>query len=114
MKNVHFSSILATLSILILGLALMGTRLKDASLPESVAAGPSHQLWNQLLQSHVSASGSVDYQGFVTEKARLESYLKSLDEHPPQASWSRNETMAYWINAYNAFTVDLILRSARV
>ncbi|MFC6224946.1 DUF547 domain-containing protein [Hymenobacter artigasi] len=32
-----------------------------------------------------------------------------LSKNPPAASWSRNEQLAYWINAYNAYTIRLIL-----
>jgi len=68
-----------------------------------------HQQWNQLLQKHVSASGQVNYQGMKQNIAQLDSYLKELAALPPQNDWTKNETMAYWINAYNAFTVKLIL-----
>ena len=29
--------------------------------------------------------------------------------NPPSPNWNRNEEMAFWINAYNAYTVKLIL-----
>ena len=69
----------------------------------------SHDSWNALLQKHVSSTGRVNYKGFKSELSKLESYLESLSATPPQSSWSRNEKLAYWINAYNAFTVKLIL-----
>lgn len=71
---------------------------------------PSHQLWNELLKAHVKANGVVDYRGFVREKPKLEQYLNLLSENAPDRStWSKNEQLAYWINAYNAFTVKLIV-----
>lgn len=71
---------------------------------------PSHQLWDQLVKTHVKANGLVDYKGFIREKPKLESYLKLLSENAPDRSkWSKNEQLAYWINAYNAFTVKLIV-----
>lgn len=70
---------------------------------------PTHDLWNDLLKKHVSADGKVDYLGFKKDMAALESYLGGLTRNPVQDDWSRNEKMAYWINAYNAFTVKLIL-----
>lgn len=69
----------------------------------------SHALWNRLLNSHVNAEGKVDYQGMLADKAVLEKYTATLSANPPQADWSRAEAMAYWINAYNAFTAQLIL-----
>jgi Protein of unknown function, DUF547 len=75
-----------------------------------VAPGaPAHDAWDALLQKHVGADGKVDYKGFKSDKADLEAYLKTLADNPVQAEWSRAEKMAYWINAYNAFTVKLIV-----
>jgi len=68
-----------------------------------------HSAWNQLLQKHVSDQGNVDYKGFRADNKAFNSYLKSLSENPPQNSWSEDETLAYWMNVYNAFTVKLIL-----
>uniref|UniRef100_UPI0040473032 DUF547 domain-containing protein n=1 Tax=Algoriphagus sp. TaxID=1872435 RepID=UPI0040473032 len=71
---------------------------------------PSHQLWNELLKAHVKQNGQVDYQGFIREKPKLDSYLKLLSENAPDRSrWSNNEQLSYWINVYNAFTVKLIV-----
>lgn len=68
-----------------------------------------HQIWDALLQKYVSESGIVNYKGFIKEQAKFESYLQELAKETPNESWSRNEQMAYWINAYNAFTVKLII-----
>lgn len=72
-------------------------------------AAISHQIWDELLQKYVSASGKVNYAGFQGSEARLDEYLKLISNNPPQSSWAKNEKLAYWINAYNAFTVKLIL-----
>lgn len=71
---------------------------------------PSHQQWDKLLKKHVNASGMVNYKGFKQDKGELDSYLKLLSVNAPQKNWSKEDQMAYWINAYNAFTVDLILQ----
>ncbi len=73
------------------------------------AAKLSHESWNALLQKYVTSSGKVDYAGFSKEKEKLQAYLDLLAANPVQKSWSGNEQMAYWINAYNAFTVKLII-----
>lgn len=71
---------------------------------------PSHQQWDKLLKKHVNASGMVSYKGFQKDKVELDAYLKTLSDNAPQSSWSENEQKAFWINAYNAFTVALILK----
>ncbi len=70
----------------------------------------SHTLWDALLKKHVRAGGMVDYRGFVEDSGQLDRYLAILSaSHPDEKSWTREEQMAYWINAYNAFTVKLIV-----
>ncbi|NJO02052.1 MAG: DUF547 domain-containing protein [Bacteroidia bacterium] len=39
----------------------------------------------------------------------LEAYLDTLSRNPPSARWPPEAQLAYWINAYNAFTVKLII-----
>ncbi|MGH1363683.1 MAG: DUF547 domain-containing protein [Calditrichia bacterium] len=69
----------------------------------------NHDIWTTLLQQHVSETGDVDYDAILADSDLFESYLQELSNHPPGANWSKNEKIAYWINAYNAFTVKLIL-----
>ncbi len=69
----------------------------------------NHQAWNQLLKKYVSAQGLVNYRGLQADKESLAAYLQELATHPVQDNWSRDEKMAYWINAYNAYTVKLIV-----
>lgn len=71
----------------------------------------SHDAFNQLLKNNVSASGKVNYNNLKASEAKLDAYLKALDENPPASGWSRNKKMAYWINAYNAATIKLILKN---
>ena len=82
----------------------------NVALPtHTVAAAPSHAIFNKLLKEHVDAKGMVDYKGFAKDKAELKSYLDLLSKNAPADSWSKDDQLAYWINAYNAFTVQLIL-----
>jgi len=69
----------------------------------------SHDAWNTLAQKHISSTGKVNYKGFKADIAAFDAYLKSLADNPVQNSWSRGKKMAYWINAYNAFTIKLIV-----
>lgn len=80
--------------------------------PESLAAPISHSIWDGLLKKYVDTKGNVNYVGIIKEEATLDKYLKLVSENAPASSWSKNEKLAYWINAYNAFTVKLILDNA--
>jgi len=69
-----------------------------------------HITWDELLREHVSSDGHVNYEGFIADSTKLNTYLNLLsNNHPKPATWAKNEQLAYWINAYNAFTVKLIL-----
>lgn len=70
---------------------------------------PDHSLWDAQLQKYVSSYGGVNYVAWKEDRAPLEDYLQLLADATPSESWTREEQLAYWINAYNAFTVALIL-----
>ncbi|WP_248724114.1 DUF547 domain-containing protein [Seonamhaeicola sp. ML3] len=70
----------------------------------------SHDSWNGLLAKHVSDKGHVNYKGFKKDKTKLNEYIKLLGNNLPNSEWPKTQKLAYWINAYNAFTIDLILR----
>jgi hypothetical protein len=70
---------------------------------------PSHKIWDELLRKHVDAQGRVSYKGMRGDAQQLETYLDHLSSCAPSSSWSTEERLAYWINAYNAFTVKLII-----
>ncbi len=69
----------------------------------------SHDIWDSLLKQYVSDKGNVNYKGFKKDKDKLQTYLDLLSKNQPNNQWSRAEVLAYWINAYNAFTVKLII-----
>ena len=70
----------------------------------------SHQIWDDLLQEHVTPEGYVDYAGLQRDSVRFRQYLNLLSQgHPNDSNWTQREQLAYWYNAYNAFTVQLIL-----
>jgi hypothetical protein len=70
----------------------------------------NHVEWNVLLQKHVAKTGKVSYRGFIKDKVLLDTYLDKLSQTIPGSNWTKEEQLAYWINAYNAFTVQLILQ----
>lgn len=69
-----------------------------------------HDPWNDILNDYVE-DGVVSY-GKLKSSARdmqkLDNYLEALGKADLK-TYSRDERLAYWINAYNAFTVKLIL-----
>ena len=70
-----------------------------------------HQLWDELLKEYVSEEGLVNYRGLKKEHSKLLEYINILKlSEVPNKNTSREYSLSYWINAYNALTIDLILR----
>lgn len=67
----------------------------------------SHRLLGQVLVSHVK-DGVVDYPSIQADH-RFTAYLDHLDRVDPTALATRNERLAFWVNAYNAFAIKGIL-----
>ena len=68
-------------------------------------------IFNDLLQKNVTEDGIVDYKSLKENEAKLDSYITYLEKTSPEKSWSENKQKAFWINAYNAYTVKLILEN---
>lgn len=97
--------------------ALLVALLLAVTVPGAVlAAPPDHAPWTALLEAHVrpidgGASTVVDYDGFARERLALNRYLDRLSA-VTQADfdrWSADEQLAFLINAYNAYTIALVL-----
>jgi len=78
-------------------------------LPGAAGSMVDHGIYAELLSKHVK-NGVVNYAGFKADEARLEQYLKVLEQVDPE-SLPRGEQFAFYINAYNAWTIKLILTS---
>jgi hypothetical protein len=70
----------------------------------------AHAIWDELTRKYVSEDGFVNYKGFIKDSVKLNHYLKLLSANHPSASWNSDQRKAYWINAYNAFTIKLITK----
>jgi hypothetical protein len=68
-----------------------------------------HSKWTEILQLYVAENGDVNYKKMQKNRDTFKVYLNDLASNPPKDSWSNSEIKAYWINAYNAFTVQLVL-----
>ena len=95
-------------------LALAGSAIHGPASAQAFDA--SHAAWTALLRKHVrllrdGQATQVHYAGFAADRAALKAYLDSLSAVGPAVfgAWPKAERQAFLINAYNAFTVELIL-----
>ena len=70
-----------------------------------------HSIWNDLLQKYVSTEGMVNYKGLKKDQDQVKKYTSMLSVTEPGDNWSKEQQKAYWMNAYNAFTIQLILNN---
>ena len=66
-----------------------------------------HQLYTAILQDHVDDQGLVDYQA-LRDDNRLDTYLDQISKIDPESINDRDERIAFWLNAYNAYTLQVI------
>ncbi|MGQ0578222.1 MAG: DUF547 domain-containing protein [Betaproteobacteria bacterium] len=92
-----------------------GVILLFASTVEA-AFDHSHAKWDALTQKHVvwlpgGHASQVGYSGFKADRQELKSYLDGLSAvtQSEYDGWTKPEKLAFLINAYNAYTVELIL-----
>jgi hypothetical protein len=89
--------------------------LATASLP-GLAFDHSYKAWDDLLKKHVKYiqngnASRVDYAGLAKDRALLKAVLDE-DQKVTRAefdSWSKPQQEAFLVNAYNGFTIELIL-----
>jgi hypothetical protein len=72
------------------------------------AADFDHSILDRILKTYVDTQGRVDYNGIAGNKA-FQAYIKSLENANADAL-SQDGQLAFWINAYNAVTIDKVIK----
>lgn len=103
----------ALLALALLGAAAVACGPPQVDLEETYAdlegdAVFDHSAFSRLLAEHVDAEGRVDYGALADHSDALDDYVASLAAAPWE-EMGRDERLALLINAYNAFTLRLIL-----
>lgn len=109
--SLHSCNLLSAAGITSGGQPTKETPDKLTSTTANSAENVDHRAWDALLKKHVNADGMVDYKGFNKDRGVLNKYLTQLSSYTPNSDWSVQELLAYYINLYNAYTVDLILNN---
>lgn len=71
----------------------------------------SHSRWNKFLQQFVTEEGKINYKKIREDRFQLDIYIDLLSHNLPTEDWTKEDKLAYWVNAYNAMTIDLIIRN---
>lgn len=89
--------------------ACLGAMLAVGSPP---AAAPfSYEDYAAVLVGFVDEEGLVDYASLKEQRNILDAYIISLQTLDAKTcdAWSESEKIAFWINAYNALTLKLVV-----
>src|SRR5262245_41336714 len=79
--------------------------------PQSGTSDALHRPLDQILDLNVR-DGLVYYRALRSDRARLDRYAASLNVAPDvYERWSREQKMAFWLNAYNAFVLQTVIDS---
>ena len=75
-----------------------------------------HTTWDKLLRENITVINGgqvtqVDYDGFLDQRSELHEYLMNLSEIQKVDfdGWGEGTRLAFLINAYNAWTIELVL-----
>ena len=75
-----------------------------------------HTAWDKLLRENITVINGgqvtqVDYDGFLDQRSELQEYLMNLSEIQKVDfdGWGEGTRLAFLINAYNAWTIELVL-----
>ena len=112
-------ALLVGASLLLWSLGFWPITLPTSQISQQEAEQQASQLTamlDKLLQKHVSAKGRVRYKDLASDQATLDRYLSILahispDTHPKLFA-TRQAQLAYWINAYNASVLRVVLHVA--
>lgn len=97
-------------AILIMAGCLWLAGCTETPVPPSAPFDHRHILFDQVLQKYVT-NGLVDYGALGKDPDTLNRYLQLLANVDPEKTkeWSRQQKLAFWINAYNAYTLRVIV-----
>ena len=92
---------------LLLGVAGMTASVRGSS---DETFDHEYRAYSKILSAHVVGI-RVDYAKLANDRAELERIVQAFGNVPPSElrAWSREQRLAYWINAYNLFTMKVIV-----
>jgi len=68
---------------------------------------------NSLLERFVDSEGKVDYASLQVEEEIVEDYVRKIVAFDLESLRTRNEELAFWINAYNMLALYGVLRELK-
>lgn len=94
----------------VLFVAMLALAASPWAQPAPSSAEPLHKPFDELLDLYVR-DGLVYYNALKSDRAKLDRYLRTIDGTAVSdyATWTPEKQLAFWINAYNAFVLRLVV-----
>jgi len=95
------------LLLILLGIAIIsfGSLFTEKVYAETI----DYEKLEKVLIAYVNSDGRVNYDGLKSNRIVLDDFITNQVENVDISSFSDNEKKAFWINAYNALTMRLII-----
>jgi hypothetical protein len=99
------------LCVLVAGCQAQGADApRPGAPPTAERFGFDHSIYDEIMREHVSADGLLDYRALQSKHAgALNRYVESLGAADPEGFADRDDELAFWLNAYNAFVITGVL-----
>lgn len=101
-----------TILAALIGISLWASPFHALAASDSPKFDHNHTLFDSVLQKHAKY-GLVDYKALTIDRSDLLKYLEQIAgiDWNDYETWSRQQKLALWINAYNALTIEVIVRN---
>ncbi|VAX37373.1 hypothetical protein MNBD_UNCLBAC01-903 [hydrothermal vent metagenome] len=68
-----------------------------------------YTLWENVLSTYVDKHGQVNYKTLKSNRTELDQFIKYIEKVDIKKLSTKNEIKAFWINAYNAITIQVAI-----
>jgi len=81
--------------------------------PNTLSAASFHDKCAAIFKKYVTKDGMVDYKTLDRRRLELKAVLNEFNKLDPAIyeSWTKEDKIAFWINAYNLHMLDIITRN---
>jgi hypothetical protein len=88
-----------------------GVTVEVQTISNEVGAPLDYSAYDKILKTYVDEQGFVDYEALKANRGALDTFNASLGAVTPEQynSWSEADQIAFWVNAYNSFTLQSII-----
>ncbi len=89
----------------------LGMLLLAADATAVAGQGFDYGDYGDVLAAYVNDQGMVDYEGLKAHREKLDAFATALATLDPTVydQWTEKQKLAFWINAYNALTLQTII-----